>query len=118
MSFKDNIEPYINHIEIALNGRCTLSSRVLKPIEQIYYDFIDSSKPINMGCNSCIKTMLKKTLIEFNKVKDKPVKMTFPKQVDYNAMKWGEFRKYCKELGITNISKKNRDELTKELLER
>ena len=115
MTFKEEIEPYINHITLALNKQCALTSRVLNPIRDIYYKYIDDSKPINMGCNSCLRNILRIVLNKYNQEETKAVKMSFPKQVDYNSMKWGEFRKYCKSIGIVNINKKNREELINEL---
>jgi len=115
MTFKEDIEPYINHIRLALNKQCALTSRVLNPIREVYYNHIDDTKPINMGCNSCLRNILRIVLDKYDKEETTGVKMSFPKQVDYKSMKWGEFRKYCKSIGIVNINKKNREELINEL---
>jgi hypothetical protein len=139
MSFLKEIEPLYKYVELALKGSGYPNKGIIEKISNIDYKLRQKERlriygnakaevyPTDLSCGACIRSMFtnvqrwvniynnEKETVEFkgvpqvevlNEVDSKPV----------SEMKWGEFKTYCKDLGLS-VKGKKRSELEEELKE-
>ena len=83
MSFIKEVAPFIERIELHVEGKGRFSNREeLIKVRDIHFEYIrkkDFKTPTDINCSSCLRHMMTQLKGEIGRQKAKGVKMTFPR---------------------------------------
>ena len=130
MDFLKEVEPYKVYISMYLDKGAMPNLKIRQELCDLDLRLRESEKaaiygkanieiyPTDLGCAGCIRNMMN-NLRRWIKIKEKEQTVEFKgvpqdKIVDLSKMKWGEFKSYCKEQGLS-VKGKKRKELEEEL---